>query len=260
MYESSLICLQVRARRSSSLLQSQVNSWNAGARRSAFSSLPLPLFLSCYGLLLCRQTLLDVTSRFAADRGELDRARWHFRSLDFYFGQTHCCDHFLQLLFASTFYFEISYFLPLYLELCFANGESWIFLVFCPFPFLCVSPSFILLYCYYFSAAHGLLLLLLFALHTLTFHGYRFVDCDFFPVICLFFAMLHRHGHTHLGFPLIFFFVHLGCIYFLPSNMLLVDTLFSLHFSPVLRLVLLRILPTSLIFGVRVGFFVVSRW
>lgn len=60
---------------------------------------------------------------------------------------------------------------------------------FLPFlPFICVSPSFILLFCYYFSAAHGLLLLLFFALHTLTFHGYRFVDCDFFfcylPLFC----------------------------------------------------------------------------
>lgn len=37
-------------------------------------------------LRLTRQTLLDVTSRYAADRGKLDRAGWHFRSLDFCFG------------------------------------------------------------------------------------------------------------------------------------------------------------------------------
>lgn len=49
------------------------NSWNAGARRSTFSSSPA-LRLAAYTASR-KQTLLDVTTRYAADRGELDRAR-----------------------------------------------------------------------------------------------------------------------------------------------------------------------------------------
>lgn len=160
------------------------------------------------------------------------------------------------------FFSKISYFLPLHLALCLANGESSIFLVCFPFGFLSVfhlrlyyssatifPPLMACCYYYFLHFTHS------------PFTATASLIAIFFPVICLFFAMLHRHGHTHLGFPLIFFFfcVHLACIYFLPSNMLLVDTLFSLHFSPVWLLVLLGILLASLIFDVRVGFSVVSR-
>lgn len=102
---------------------------------------------------------------------------------------------------------------------------------------------------------------IIFAHHTLTFHDCRFVDCDFFscylPLFCFTWTVT-----THFCFPLIFF-VHLGYIYyFLPSNMLLVDTLFSfslfLHASLVWLLLFLLLLLGVWIFGLRVGRIVAS--
>lgn len=60
-------------------------------------------------------------------------------------------------------------------------------LSFLPFSFyLCFTFVYITLLLLFFRCSYGLLLLLLFALHTLTFHGYRFVDCNFFLLFASF--------------------------------------------------------------------------
>lgn len=102
--------------------------------------------------------------------------------------------------------------------------DRGIFLVFFPFDG-CVSISATSHFC---STAHELLLLFLHITHS------PFTTLPAASLIAIFSCylplfLLHLNGRRTLGFPLIFF-VHLGCIYFFisfPSNMLLVDTLFS---------------------------------
>lgn len=103
--------------------------------------------------------------------------------------------------------------------------------------------------CYYFCTSYT-------HLSRLPLRWLRFFSC-YLPLFCFTWT-----DTTHFCFPLIFF-VHLGCIYyFLPSNMLLVDTLFS--FSLFVCFACLATVVSSFtalgvwIFGLRVGRIVAS--
>lgn len=248
----------MRARRSSSSssssLQSQVNSWNAP---SSFLFLFSPLFASQANTFGCHVTICG-RSWQTRSCGVTLPLSWFLLRLNTLLRSLSST-----IIYGNLFIFsKISYFLPLHLALCLANGESSIFLVCFPFGFLSVFH----LRLYYSSATIFPPLMACCYYYFLHFtHSPFTATASLIAIFFLLFAsfLLCFTGtdiHTW-AFRLSFFFcVHLACIYFLPSNMLLVDTLFSLHFSPVWLLVLLGILLASLIFDVRVGFSVVSRW